>query len=513
MTAGNQEGTMIRSQVLEDVPGQDHGRARRRISWGIPAVDQRVGGLRKGGTYIVAGLPGSGRLIALLQFLSAGRDEGRLGLVTAASRRRVLEESDYWGLGLGKAWREGRLSLLSFKPDFQRRLLSAANPAEMLDEMTRLLGPDLQRLAIYPATPLWETRAGTSLSSLVAGWLEGLPATTLAAVGGDLESPSTPATDWMLDAATGVLLLSQDQGDRPHLRVRRMSPPVEDPGPITLDLVPGVGFTGPAGGPARRSTDDGQRDQKRVLLLKLAPEVPAEITGWLQRWYDPSILDSSRDVLERLGEERAGLVLVYTTRDRVDDALHAVRAIRGQSRTPVIIATGDRVRAGDRIRAVEAGASDFLSDPLSVGELASRAERAIIAGAPPRTEVQSSRAGPISLEGGIVDRFADRMLERLGHPRHSLFTLVRIETADPSDRERFLDAVAQEIRDEDGDLAGDLPEGVGVILQGTPVEGAEPFLHRVRDRLGQTSQGLKAQVMSGTADAKEIRALVPAELP
>jgi len=89
MTAGNQEGTMIRSQVLEDVPGQDHGRARRRISWGIPAVDQRVGGLRKGGTYIVAGLPGSGRLIALLQFLSAGRDEGRLGLVTAASRRRV----------------------------------------------------------------------------------------------------------------------------------------------------------------------------------------------------------------------------------------------------------------------------------------------------------------------------------------------------------------------------------------------------------------------------------------
>lgn len=489
------------------------GGAPSTTPWGIAPFDDRLGGLRGGGTYILAGLPGSGRLIALLQFLSAGLGQGRVGLVTAASRRRIFEESAYWGLGLEEAWNEGNLALLTYKGDFQRRLLSAADPSEMLDEMAQLLGPDIQRMAFYPATPLWETRAGTALSSMVARWLENLPATTLAAVGGDLESPSTPATDWMLDAATGVFLLSRDAQDQPHLRVRRMSPPVEDPGAITLDLVPGKGFAAPAGDPTRRRTDSGARDSGRVLLLQMSPEVPAEITGWLERWYKPTILTSSRHVLEELGQERAGLVLIYTTREQVDDAIHTVRAVRRQSGTPVIIATGDRVRADDRIRAVEAGASDFLSEPLSVGELASRAERAIIAGAPPRTGDGDGSEIRSSLAGGVVDNLPRQALERLAHPRHSLFTLLQISTSQPSDRQAILAAVAQEIRDEDGDLAGEIPDGIGVILQGTRAEGARPFLARVQDRLGDGVPALEARALSGMVDADEIRSLVPAEQP
>lgn len=511
MPVKNQEGGSTPSGAsmnggnASEVPGSS-------TPWGIGPFDQRLGGLTRGGTYILAGLPGSGRLIALLQFLSAGLPEGRVGLVTAASQRRVFEESTYWGLGLEEAWKEDRVGLLSFKGDFQRRLLSAADPSEMLDEMAHLLGPDIQRLALYPATPLWETRAGTGLSSMVAGWLEALPATTMAAVGGDLESTTTPATDWMLDAATGVFLLSRDAEDRPHLRIRRMSPPVQDPGAITLELVPGAGFSAPLDGPARRQTDHGAANSRKVILFRLAPDIPAEVTGWLERWYEPSVVENSRELLEELNEERAGMVLVYTGREQVDDAIHTVRAVRQQSGTPVIVATGDRIRASDRIRAVEAGASDFLSDPLSVGELASRTERAMIAGAPPRN-TDAGQKGQSRLEGGRVSNLPDLILERLSHPRHSLFTLVELQASGLSERKAVLDAVSHELRAEDGDLAGELPDGVGVILQGTQVEGANAFLDRVRGRLGESGNSLEARVLSGTADTEAIRSLVPAEQP
>lgn len=480
------------------------------VKSGIAPLDERLGGLRAGGIYLLAGLPGSGRFVALLQFLAAGLDEGeRVGLVTAAPRRRVFEEAAHWGFDLESAWKEGRLGLLSYKADFQRQLLSAADPRSVLDEMGRLLGPDIRRLAVYPATPLWETRAGTAMASHVVDWLDSFGATTIGAVGGDLESDRTPASDWVIDAASGVFLLERDAAGLRQLWVRRMAPPVDEPGAITLELVANSGYVAPTGGLERRRTDRPTGNDSRVLLIQLADEVPSELGGWLDQWYETTTVSAPFEAVERVQEGRFGLVLVYLSRDRIGDALQAVRALRGFASAPILLATDDKVRAEDRIRALEAGASDFLSDPLSVGELASRAEKAMIAGAPAR---ERRRDDDGTLVGGGTDAaaFAASVDERLGSPRGSLFAFLRIpHPPQPGAGERLRSVLLDEIRDEDGDLAGDVTGGIGVVLHGTDVAQAEAFLERVRGRVTPENPGqLQAEILSGTVDRQRIRDLL-----
>jgi CheY-like chemotaxis protein len=480
---------------------------------GIGPLDERLGGLRPGGTYIMAGLPGSGRFVALLQFLNAGlEEEGRVGLVTAAPRRRVFEEARHWGFDLEGAWEAGRVGLLSYKADFQRQLLSAAEPRDVFDEMGRLLGGDIRRLALYPATPLWETRAGTAVASHVIDWLDRFGATTLGAVGGDLEGDRTPASDWVLDAASGVFLMERDAAGLRQLWVRRMSPPTEEPGPITLELTPGAGYTGPSGRLDRRRTDRSAGNPDRVLMIRLADRIPPELASWLDRWYSTTTVAAPFAAVERVQDDGFGLVLVYLSRERVGEAIQAVRALRGVASAPILLVTTDRVRAEDRIRALEAGASDFLSDPLSVGELASRAEKAMIAGAPAtdrRGEVDGAgRDESATPHGGHADGegFTRAVEERMASPRRSLFTFVRFSGPERfEDRQRLRAILLDEIRDEDGDLAGEVPGGLGVLLHGTEVAQAEAFLARVRGRLGSEGGANEPEVMSGTLDRGRIR--------
>jgi CheY-like chemotaxis protein len=487
------------------------------VRTGIQPLDARVGGLRAGGTYLLGGLPGSGRLAALLQFLAEGLGEGRVGLVTTAPRGRIFEEAAHWGFDLEPAWRDGRLALLSYQPEFQRRLASAADPGEVLEEMQDLLGPDVRRLALYPAVPLWEARSGTTLESHVVGWLDAHPATTLAAVGGDLEEFTTPASDRVLKAATGVFLLERLPTGQRRLRIRRMSPPVEDGSPITLDLAPGRGYVAPTGHLDRRSTDRRPGHARRVLFIRMDPQAPAELGAWLDRWYETAVANGLVEGLRRLQEDPFGLVLVYLSAAQVDDALRAVPVLRRTASSPVILATADRVRAEDRVRALEAGASDFLSDPLSVGELASRAEKTMITGAPPlgTDPVGTPEArGQEGTSGDVDTVFARAVRGRLESPRGSVFTFVRIALPDDLALWRGLrDALEGEIRHEHGDFLGPIPGGTGLVLHGAGLLQAEAFLRRVRGRIGEGWAKLDIELLSGILDPDRIRDLVPLPRP
>jgi CheY-like chemotaxis protein len=487
---------------------------RAALSTGIDPLDERLGGLRVGGSYLLAGMPGSGRFVALLQYLSRGLEEGRVGLVTAAPRGRILEESDHWGFGLRHAWKSGHLGILTYKADFQRRLLSAADPAEIFQEMEALLGEGIQRLALYPATPLWETRAGTSLASHVVNWLDAHPATTLAAVGGDLESGTTPASDWVANAASGVFSIERLPSGLRQIWVKRMTPPARDDGPVTLELVPGRGYQAPSGSPDRRSTDRPTGSQRNVLLIRMTEEAPRELSAWLERWYETTTVAAPFEAMEELQAGRFGLVLVYLSRDQMQDGIRATRVIRKMAPTPVILATTDRVRSDDRVKALEAGASDFLSDPLSVGELASRAEKAIIAGAPLEVpgEDRLPPPGPGTVSGGGGSSFERTVRARLESPRGSLFTFLHLPSpSDPERRQRLWDVLAAQIRDEDGDLLGGVADGIGLVLQGTEVHQAHAFLQRVRRDLGEDAEGLDFKMLSGALDGERIREILAAE--
>lgn len=482
------------------------------VQSGIEPLDDRLGGLREGGTYLLAGLPGSGRFVAVMQFLAEGLKEGRVGLLTAAPRGRVFEEARHWGFDLEGAWIEGRLSLLSYKSDFQRHLLSAADPLEVFEEMERLLGPDVRRLGLYPGTPLWETRAGTAVASQVCNWLDSYGATTLGVVGGDLEGARTPASEWVVDAATGVFLLERLPVGVRQLWVRRMTPPMEESGPISLELAPGKGYVKPTGALDRRRTDRNPEVERRVLMIRLSPTVPHELQAWLDRWYQTTTVEAPFEAVELAQQEEFGLILVYPSRDRVEEAVQAVRALRGFVSAPIMLASDDQVRAADRVRAMEAGASDFLSGPLSVAELASRAERAVISRVAPQEKAQRVERSALGTKGsGAMSprEFAATVRSRLRSERGSLFSFLKIAPpASAEERERLREILAEEIRDEDGDLVQELPGTIAVVLQGTEAGQARAFLARVRRRMGEEAAVLRVEVLSGTVEAARITELL-----
>jgi KaiC/GvpD/RAD55 family RecA-like ATPase len=175
------------------------------IDTGIEPLDKRLNGIRAGGIYVVAGVPGSGKLVSLLQFLNAGlQGGGRGALLTGAPPDQVFEQAGHWGFGLKDAWQEGQLSMIGFSRDFEQLLLRAADPREVLDELANMMGPDVERLAVDPGKSLWETRAGTTLASRFMEWIQASQVTVWATLGSGVGESASPAGEWVMQAASGV---------------------------------------------------------------------------------------------------------------------------------------------------------------------------------------------------------------------------------------------------------------------------------------------------------------------
>jgi DNA-binding response OmpR family regulator len=479
----------------------------KRIQTGIAPFDERTDGLKAGAVYVLAGAPGTGKLAMVLQFLHVGLEAGeRVALLTSTTPDQLFEQAEHLGFDFKSAWTGGRLRLLGFGGDFDRLLLSAAEPSQVFDELSELVGT-VSRVGVDPGKPLWETRAGTSQASRFLAWGREHAATVLATVASDLEDTLSPATEWVLQSATGVFKLDRLPNGLRQLWVRRMSPPTDLQAPISLALVPGKGFCEPVGRFDRRSTDTPIGSERRLLLLKLSDAVPEELLGWARNRYDAIETTEPLRVVSRLQEgEEFGLVLVYLDRDHSGEAAEACRAIRPLTGAPIILATDDRLRATDRTLALDAGANDFLSDNFSLVELASRIDRAWRAssGLPlPRVEDEEV---PAAQQGVLeADEFAHRVDERISNLQALPFAMVQFHCS--GNKSNTLGQVlADQVRDA-GDFVGKTPAGFGVVLQGARPRQAEGYLGRVRHALSQLEGGppdFSVSVHSSATDAETI---------
>jgi KaiC/GvpD/RAD55 family RecA-like ATPase/CheY-like chemotaxis protein len=487
------------------------------LSSGIEPLDRRVGGVRAGGVYVVAGTPGSGKLISTLQFVDAGIRAGeRAALLSGAKPERLLEQARQYGLQLEGAWRSGQLRLVGFAPDFERRLTSAPDPQDVFDELSNLVGHDVTRLGIDPGKPLWETRAGTALSSRFVNWAEKSGITVWATLGGDLRDTLSPASEWVLQSASGVFRLERLPTGLLQLWVHRSDPPVDSAGPITLELNAGRALQAPAARLDRRRTDAPLGSERRMVLLQLARELPTEISNWARRQYDVTTEHQPLRVVSRLQDGAAfGSILVYIDKQHAGEAVEACRAIRPLTGAPIIVAADDKLRATDRTSALDAGANDFLSDNFSLVELASRLERATLAGRGLASHRESLvEAVPLKVTE-ILDRaaFAKAVDARLAEPAGDIFTLLIIRATGGAGT-RLGEVLLDQIRGELGDLVGETQEGYGVVLQGARPTQTGSFLDRVSNAFRQLSTNgydLDVQILSGTSEAERIALALQAE--
>lgn len=480
------------------------------INTGIEPLDKRLGGIRAGGVYVMAGVPGSGKLVSMLQFLNAGLEgDSRVALLTGAPPEQIFDQASHWGFDLKEAWKRGQLRLLGFSRDFEQLLLRAADPRDVFDELANMMGPDVERLGVDPGKSLWETRAGTTLASRFVEWVEQSEVTIWATLGSGIAESASPAGEWVMQAASGVFEFERMATGVRQLWIRRINPPSDLQRPLNLELVTGSGLQHSTGRLEGGGTDAPIGNERRLGLLNLADKIPSEIVGWAGKRYDVVELDDPIRLVTRLQDGDAfGVILVYLDRAHTEDAAEACRAVRPFTIAPIILACDDRLRASDRTAALDAGANDFLSDNFAMAELASRIERAAqsVRGlAPPR---RSQEVAKDSVATALLDAsaFTSAVKERLEATDGSMFTLVMIR-ASTIPEEILGDALLQQARGHMGDLAGQADGGFGVVLQGARPSQADAFLGRLQDALKSESfapKELDVRVFNSATENDEI---------
>lgn len=93
------------------------------------------------------------------------------------------------------------------------------------------------------------------------------------------------------------------------------------------------------------------------------------------------------------------------------DGIELVRSMRAWSSSPILVLSA-RGEEKDKIRALDAGADDYLTKPFGIGELLARV-RALA-----RRRGRTDAAEPVFRAGDIEVDFASRMVKRAGEPVH-----------------------------------------------------------------------------------------------
>jgi KaiC len=500
--------------------------ATTSIRSGIGPLDERIGGLERGGTYLVVGAPGPAKMVAALHFVSEGVSQGeRCLLVTNADVDGVLGVANAWGFDMWEAWESGTLQLVGFRDDFELRAIRSIEPEEVLEELDAIVSPDVSRIAVDPGVMFLTGGAKTLLGSAFLHWARRQEATTLATFSVDGGAASLPSSaDWLVHATTGRLLLERRSEGLYQIRLAKGIPdPDEREQTISLELKPGTGLVLPESYPARRGVDRGGIDENRLLLVSLGASHASDLEAWATRVFEADVVSEPFEAVAKVqAGTKYGGVLIHAPRKQVREAVQACRALRPLTRAAMVFASDDAIRSTDRIHILEAGADDCLSGGLDFRELRLRIRQSIATGAKPVLAdgegVDGTAAGasliPEESDGGRVPRgvFLREIERRAADPDLAFFCVLDVTSAvlAPADLESVL---AEQVRADEGDIVSGDPERCAVLLQGAREGQLGPFLDRLRSRLeeraGQDGDpGLDIGVLSHPAESDRILALL-----
>lgn len=498
--------------------------APETVRSGIAPLDERLGGLERGGTYLVVGAPGPEKMVAAMQFVHEGVTNGeRSLLVTNQDLDGVLGVARAWGFDLREAWERGTLQVVGFRDDFELRAIRSIAPEEVLEELDFLAGPGLSRIAVDPGTMFLTGGAKTLLGSAFLTWTRRQDATVLATFSVDGGATSLPSSaDWLIHATTGRLLLEKRNDGLCQVTLSRALPEVgKRDETISLELKPGTGLIQPESIPSRRGVDRGGIDEGKLLLVSLEGEHATDLEAWATRSFDTDVVSEPFEAVAKVQTgSRYGGVLIHAPRRKVREAVQACRALRPLTRAAIVFASDDAVRSTDRIHILEAGADDCLSGGLDFRELGLRIKQSITTGAKPALEpADGEDAAPQSLipldsEGGRVSRavFTEQVRRRAAVPDLAFFCVLDVAWSALAigDLET---ALAEQVRTDEGDIVTHAGDHCAVLLQGARENHLGPFLQRLRGRLaeragGIAADGLKIEVLSHPVDVERILALL-----
>ena len=114
----------------------------------------------------------------------------------------------------------------------------------------------------------------------------------------------------------------------------------------------------------------------RILVVDDEPSILATMSPLLRsRGYDVVTAMSGRAALESAERDKPDLIVLDLGLPDIEGA-EVCRAIREQSSTPIIILSA-RGAEGDKVRALDAGADDYVTKPFGAEELTARIRAAL----------------------------------------------------------------------------------------------------------------------------------------
>jgi circadian clock protein KaiC len=113
------DGLQTFSRTLGLIGNKTKPSRRRRLSLGIPDLDEMMGGgLLEGDSLLVAGPTGAGKSALATQFIAAGLRKGEAGIMAIFEERPegYVDRADGFGLNLKTAGEKGKLEILYLRP-------------------------------------------------------------------------------------------------------------------------------------------------------------------------------------------------------------------------------------------------------------------------------------------------------------------------------------------------------------------------------------------------------------
>jgi len=212
---------------------------------GIPPLDELLGGLLPRRAYVVTGASGTGKSIACLQFLSSELERGaRAALLTEVEPNDVLEQAAFLGVRLERWLRLGQFALLTYHPEFARRMSSAPSSGLVLDELRRQVGGiPPRRLVIDSIAPFLDVRSSSAaLISALVHWAEALQATTLVTLPGELGGEFDRRLDPLIQRAHGIVRFAVSS-DRRQMETIKTRFEALSTAPVGFRIERGLGIT------------------------------------------------------------------------------------------------------------------------------------------------------------------------------------------------------------------------------------------------------------------------------
>lgn len=429
-------------------------------SSGIPALDERLGGLQAGRYYLLSGSPGSGKSSACLHFIAEGLRNGeRCAILTQENASDMFAQATFIGHDFMAAAADDRLAVLQYRIDFSNNYSRVGDPKAVADELARACGGEIpQRLVVDSILPFVQA-GGTSSGAVLAlvSLMEGGSTTAFFTVPGDLgDSFYARLYDPLGTGTAGILHFETDSDGVRRMTIRKIRQTPLSTEPIRFLVKSGVGIV-----ELEDESDVVHHavtvPSRRIALVNSGGRLGGDIYSSIEREYELDTYTSLSE-FDATDDKWAAMVIVIDPTD-AEDVLTFVRTVRRKSGVPIVLVSeSEGLRASTRTRALRRGVDDFLTLESSAQELLARIEAARARGPRPMSDrfkrdallvqPRDPRGQILALPETEIVRAAQHHLANTEHP---VFALARLSVS-PEALPVAWTALGKALRLSDGDL-------------------------------------------------------------